>query len=160
MKPVWILRFFFNLPLFVFTKIFLVKEIKGKENLGLKNFILTSNHQSYLDVLVNGFICFPRQFHFIGQVDSWQGLIGILVKIFYFIEGVIPLDRKNEESRKQTLEKAVKVLKGGGILIIYPEGRRSRNGQLQKGRLGAAKVFLKTEVPILPIGIKKNLKSI
>ncbi len=140
-----------TVPLF---NLLFVKEIKGKENLPKRNFILISNHQSYLDLQIDGSLCVPKRFHFIGQVDSWKGIAGFFVKLYYKIAGVIPLDRKNEGSRKAVIQKAVEVLKKGEILIMYPEGTRSKNGGLQEGKLGTAKIFLETGVPILPVGIK------
>lgn len=130
-----------------------IKEIKGLENIPKRNFILVSNHQSYLDFYIAGVIFVPKRFHFIGQVDSWKGIAGFFVKLYYKMAGVIPLDRKNEESRKRTIEKAVQFLRKGEILVMYPEGTRSKDGKLQEGKLGVAKIFLKTGVPILPVGI-------
>ena len=140
-----------TVPLFNFL---FVKEIKGRENLPKRNFILVSNHQSYLDLQIDGSLCVPKRFHFIGQVDSWKGIAGFFVKLYYKIAGVIPLDRKSEGSRKAVIQKAVEILKKGEILIMYPEGTRSKNGELQEGKLGTAKIFLETGVPILPVGIK------
>lgn len=133
---------------------FLIKEVRGLENIPKGSFILVSNHTSYLDILVDGSLCTPRRFHFIGQIDGWKGIMKWLIKILYFVCGVIPLDRKSNESRKKALKEAIKVLKKGHILVLYPEGRRSTNGKLQKGKLGTAKIFLKTGVPILPVGLK------
>jgi len=132
----------------------LIKEVRGWENIPKGPFILVSNHQSYLDIIINGYLCVPRNFHFIGQIDGWRGIMKWLIRIFYFICGVIPLDRQSDESRKKTVKEAIKVLKKGNILVLYPEGRRSTNGQVQEGKLGTAKIFLKTGVPILPTGIK------
>ncbi len=144
-----------------FCKIFLtpivkklfIKEIRGQENIPERNFILVSNHQSYLDIIVDSYLCVPRRFHFIGQVDGFKGIMKGLIRFLYFISGVIPLDRQKKESRKKVVIEAVKVLKKGDILIIYPEGRRSLNKEIQKGKLGVAGIFLKTGVPILPTGI-------
>jgi len=136
------------------VKFLFVKEIKGLENIPKRNFILASNHQSYLDLYINAEFCAPKRFHFIGQIDSWKGIPGFFIKTYYKTAGVIPLDRKNEESRKMVIEKAIEVLKKGEILIMYPEGKRSADGKLQEGKLGVAKIFLKTGVPILPVGIK------
>ena len=145
-----------------FSKIFLapivkklfIKEIKGKENIPKRNFILVSNHQSYLDIIIDAYLCVPRRFHFIGQVDGFKGIMKGLIRFLYFISGVIPLDRRNKESRKKVIREATEVLKKGDILIIYPEGRRSLNKEIQKGKLGVAGIFLKTGVPILPTGVK------
>jgi 1-acyl-sn-glycerol-3-phosphate acyltransferase len=136
------------------VKILFIKEIKGLENIPQRNFILVSNHQSYIDVLIDGCICTPRRFHFIGQTDGWKGLSNYLIKGFYFLAGVIPIDRKKEESRKKAFQEAIRILEKRDILIIYPEGTRSTTGKIQEGKLGMAKIFLKTGVPILPVGIK------
>jgi len=131
-----------------------IKEIQGIENIPKRNFILASNHQSYLDILIDGYLCVPRKFHFIGHIEGFKTFIKWLITAVYFLSGVIPLDRKNDQSKKTVVEKAIEILKKGDILIIYPEGRRSINGEIQKGKLGIAKIFLETGVPILPVGIK------
>lgn len=143
-----------KLSIIPLIKFLFIKEIKGLENIPKRNFILASNHQSYLDLYIVGGLCVPKRFHFIGQVDSWKGVAGFFVKLYYKISGTISLDRKNEESRKVVIQKAIEFLKKGEILIMYPEGARSKNGELQEGKLGVAKIFLKTGVPILPVGIK------
>ena len=145
-----------------FCKIFLapvvkklfIKEIKGRENIPERNFILVSNHQSYLDIVVDGYLCVPRKFHFIGKIDGFRGIMKWLICFLYFIAGVIPLDRRNKESRKKVIAQAIKILRKGDILIIYPEGKRSLNKEIQEGKLGVVGIFLKTGVPILPAGIK------
>jgi len=133
---------------------FLIKEVRGLENIPRGNFILVSNHLSYLDIIVDGYLCVPRRFHFIGQIDGWKGIMKWLIRAFYFICGVVPLDRQSDESREKVLKEAIKVLKKGNVLVLYPEGRRSANGQIQEGKLGTAKIFLKTGIPILPAGLK------
>ena len=145
-----------------FSKIFLkpivdrllIKEVKGLENLPKTNFILVSNHQSYLDIIIDSYLCVPRRFHFIGQIEGFKIPLKWLIAALYFLSGVIPLNRKGEESRAGVVKSAIEVLKRGDILIIYPEGARSRNGQIQEGKTGAARIFLKTGVPILPAAIK------
>ena len=145
-----------------FCKIFLgplvkklfIKKIKGLENIPKRNFILVSNHQSYLDIIINSYLCVPRRFHFIGQIEGFKIPLKWLIASLYFFSGVIPLNRKNEHSREKVVKEATSVLKKGDILIIYPEGRRSTSGEIQEGKLGTARIFLKTGVPILPVGIK------
>jgi len=145
-----------------FCKIFLaplvkklfLKDIKGLENIPKRNFILVSNHQSYLDVIINGYLCVPRRFHFIGQIEGFKIPLKWLIASLYFLSGVIPLNRRDERSREKVVKEAISVLKRGDILIIYPEGRRSTNGEIQEGKPGVAKIFLRTGIPILPAGIK------
>jgi len=132
----------------------LIKEVRGLENLPKGNFILVSNHQSYLDIIIDSYLCVPRRFHFIGQIEGFKIPVRWIISTIYFLTGVIPLNRKDEKSREKVTKEAVQILKKGDILIIYPEGRRSGNGEIQEGKFGAARIFLKTKVPILPAGIK------
>ena len=140
----------------IFLKFFL-KEIKGLENVPKGNFILACNHQSHLDELCAGAVAvFSKHynFHFIGQTDRYRGMVKLLMYLLYFLTGTLPVNRKNEISKKRVLEKAIKVLKKGRVLIMYPEGTRSRNGRLLPAKCGIAKIFLATGVPILPVAIK------
>lgn len=150
---------------------YLIKEVKGWENIPKTNYILASNHQSHLDWIACGYLCVPRRFTYIGQIDRYTGFWGRARDLLYFVAGVIPINRKDEASKKAALEEAVRALKKGDILVIYPEGTRSRTGEIQQGRWGVAKIFLKTGVPILPVaftgtyelmppGGKLNLKRI
>jgi len=151
-----------NLFVSWFCKIFIkpivgllfIKEVKGLENIPKGNFILASNHQSHLDWIVCGWLCVPRRFTYIGQVDRYSGLLAFGRNLLYFVAGVISVNRKDKNSKKKAVEKAIEALKRGKILVIYPEGTRSRTGEIQKGKFGMAKIFLKTETPILPVAIK------
>ncbi|MFA5746451.1 MAG: lysophospholipid acyltransferase family protein [Candidatus Paceibacterota bacterium] len=133
---------------------FLVKKIEGLENLPKGNFILAVNHQSNLDHVAAGYVCLPRSFRFIGQYDGHSGWKQWLVKAVYAFTGVIPLDRTNSESKKDVLEKAVGYAKKGDIIILYPEGTRTRTGQIGEPKPGVAKIFLGSGVPIVPIAVK------
>ena len=150
-----------NRPLSWFSKIFLapilqllfIKEIKGKENIPKRNFILASNHTSHLDQVANGIVCVPRKFSFIGQVDAYTGLDGLVRDVLYFFGGVIRLNRKSTESKERVMEKSIKYLKEGNSLIIYPEGTRTRTGEMKEGKWGIVKLLFATGVPILPVAL-------
>lgn len=151
-----------NRVLSYFCKIFLqpivkrlfIKEVKGWENVPKRNFILAANHQSHLDQIIAGYMCVPKRFTYLGQTDSYTGLTKLFLYILYFIAGVIHVNRRKAKSRKKATKEAVEALKGGTSLIIYPEGTRTRTGKIQRGKFGVAKIFLKTGVPILPVGIE------
>lgn len=149
-----ILSWFCKIFLKPIVKILLIKEVRKWENIPKGPFILAPNHSSHLDQLIAGYICVPRKFHYIGQIDRYEGIDRILLKLLYSIAGVIRVHRENSESKKEAIEKSIEVLKKGASLIIYPEGTRTRTGKIGEGRPGIAKIFLKTGVPILPIGIK------
>ena len=132
----------------------LVKDVEGKENIPKGNFILASNHLSHLDWFIDGYFCTPRRFTFIGQVDKMTGTMKFWRDLVYAYAEVIPLDRNEPESRKQAIAIALERLKQGLILIIYPEGTRSRDGQLHEFKSGVARLHLESGVPVLPVAIK------
>jgi len=132
----------------------LIKEVRGLENVPKRNFILVSNHTSYLDIIFDAYLSVPRRFRFIGQIEGFKIPLKWVIAALYFISGVISLNRKEENSREGAVKKAIEILKRGDILIIYPEGRRSLTGEIEEGKPGTAKIFLKTGVPILPAAIK------
>lgn len=132
----------------------LIKKISGKENLPKSSFILAANHQSNLDHAIIASFLFPKNFKFIGQTDGHKGIKKIMVDFFYSLCGVIPLDRTNAESKKSAMKKAEQALKKGYVVCIYPEGTRTRTGKLGQGKTGAAKIFLQTKAPIVPVAIK------
>jgi 1-acyl-sn-glycerol-3-phosphate acyltransferase len=133
---------------------FLIKKISGQENIPKGNFILAANHQSHLDHIATGYVCVPKKYHYIGQTDRYRGFDRFLLNILYSFAGVIRVHRENSESKKETIEKSIEVIKKGASLVIYPEGTRTRNGKMGEGKPGIAKIFIKTGVPILPVGIK------
>lgn len=153
-----ILRWFCYIFLKPIVKLIWIKEIKGLENIPQKNFILASNHQSHWDQVINGYLCVPRQFTYLGQVDKYSGVAGFLRNLVYKIGNVIPINRFDEGSKKEALKECVKRLKKGQILIIYPEGTRSRDGRIGEGKSGIAKIYLNADKPILPVAIKGNFE--
>jgi len=149
-----LLAWFCKIFLAPLVKILFIKEIKGQEFIPRRNFILVSNHTSYLDIIFDAYLSVPRKFHFIGQIEGFKIPLRWLIAALYFLSGVISLNRKEENSREEVVKKAIEVLKKRDVLIIYPEGRRSVTGEIEEGKFGTAKIFLKTGVPILPVGIR------
>lgn len=140
------------------VKLIWIKEVKGIENIPKRNFILASNHQSHWDQVINGFLCVPRKFTYLGQIDKYTGFEGFLRTLLYKVADVIPVHRFNEESKKKAIKECIQRLKKGEILIMYPEGTRSKNGKIGEGKPGIAKIYLETKVPILPVAIKGNFE--
>jgi 1-acyl-sn-glycerol-3-phosphate acyltransferase len=140
------------------VKLIWIKKVEGLENIPRQNFILASNHQSHWDQVINGYLCVPRKFTYLGQIDKYRGFEGFLRNFLYKIAGVIPIHRYDEESKKKALKESIEKLKKGEILIMYPEGTRTKDGKLQEFKLGVAKIHLKSEAPILPVAIKGNFE--
>ena len=135
-----------------------IKEVIGIENIPKSNFILAANHQSHWDQVITAYLCVPRKFTYLGQIDKYSGLEGFLRNLLYFLAGVIPIHRQDEESKKRAIKKCAERLKKGEILIMYPEGTRSKDGKIHEGKPGIAKIYLETGVPILPVAIKGNFE--
>lgn len=138
------------------VKLIWIKEVRGIENIPKSNFILTSNHQSHWDQVTNAYLCVPRKFTYLGQIDKYTGFEKFLRNLFYKIAGVIPIHRFQQESIKKAIEECIFRLKKGEILIVYPEGTRTRTGEIQEPKKGWVKIYLKTGIPILPVAIKGN----
>jgi 1-acyl-sn-glycerol-3-phosphate acyltransferase len=133
---------------------FLIKDIKGLENIPQKgNFILVSNHLSHADSFMSGYIITPRKFTFLSQVDQYTGFKKILRDSVYLWGGVIPVNRKSDESKKQAIETAVKMLKNGYCLVVYPEGGRAYDGVMREFKFGVGKLHLDGGVPVLPVAL-------
>jgi 1-acyl-sn-glycerol-3-phosphate acyltransferase len=111
--------------------------------------ILCPNHISFLD---SAFLMLsvPRTISFVGKaeyMDSWK------TKFLFPAMGMIPIDRGGGDKSAAALDLAAKVLRRGELFGIFPEGTRSRDGVLHKGRTGAARLALEIGCPIFPVGI-------
>jgi 1-acyl-sn-glycerol-3-phosphate acyltransferase len=133
----------------------LIKEIRGLENFPRdRNFIFAQNHLSHLDWLIDGYLCTPRRFTFIGQVDKMTGMKAFWRDTLYAYAEVVRVNRKDKESKKRAITEAIKMLKKGYNLIIYPEGTRSLDGKLHEFKPGVAKFHLESGVAVLPVAIR------
>lgn len=111
--------------------------------------ILCPNHISFLDSAVL-MLSVPRNISFVGKaeyMDDWK------TKFLFPAMGMIPIDRSGGSKSQGALDAAEEVLKRGELFGIYPEGTRSRDGDLYKGRTGAARLAMSIGCPIFPVGI-------
>jgi 1-acyl-sn-glycerol-3-phosphate acyltransferase len=111
--------------------------------------ILCPNHISFLDSAFL-MLTLPRNISFVGKaeyMDSWK------TRYLFPALGMIPLDRSGGERSASALDAATAVLRRGELFGIFPEGTRSRDGALHKGRTGAARLALDVGCPIFPVGI-------
>lgn len=111
--------------------------------------ILCPNHLSFVD---SAFLMLsvPRNISFVGKaeyMDSWK------TKFLFPVLGMIPIDRSGGAKSAHALDAAAAVLRRGELFGIFPEGTRSRDGRLHRGRTGAARLALEAGVPIFPVGI-------
>lgn len=111
--------------------------------------ILCPNHISFMD---SAFLMLyvPRRISFVGKaeyMDSWK------TKYFFPFIGMIPIDRAGGERSRAALDAAAAVLRRGELFGIYPEGTRSRDGALYRGRTGAARLASEVGCKLFPVGI-------
>lgn len=153
-----ILSWFCYIFLKPIVKFIWIKEVRGVENIPKSNFILASNHQSHWDQVTNAYLCVPRKFTYLGQIDKYTGFEGFLRNLLYKIAGVVPIHRHKEESKKQALKECAERLRQGEILIMYPEGTRSLDGKIKEGKPGVVILHFQTGLPILPVANKGNFE--
>jgi len=116
--------------------------------------ILASNHQSFIDSVVIPAVT-PRPVNFLAKSDYFEGrgVKGRLVKEWFTMFGAMPVDRDDSRAALASLDTALAVLSEGGAFGIYPEGTRSRDGRLYRGRTGVAQLALTSGAPIIPVGL-------
>ncbi len=116
--------------------------------------IVASNHLSYADWLFLP-LALDRRITFVAKADYFTGagLKGWAQKRFFAGTGQVPIDRSGGRASEGALRAGLRVLERGELFGIYPEGTRSHDGRLYKGRTGVARMALLAEVPVIPSAI-------
>ena len=116
--------------------------------------ILASNHLSFADSIVIPVVV-PRKVAFLAKSDYFtgSGVKGALSKAWFEGMGMLPVDRDDKKAALASLDTALQVLGRGEAFGIYPEGTRSRDGRLYRGRTGVAHLALTAGVPVVPVGL-------
>jgi 1-acyl-sn-glycerol-3-phosphate acyltransferase len=116
--------------------------------------ILAGNHLAVIDSFFLP-ILVPRRISFLGKADYVQGhgMKGRLVAGFMRGVGLIPVDRRGGSAALEALRTGLKVLDGGGLFGIYPEGTRSPDGRLYRGKTGVARLALESGAPVIPVAM-------
>jgi 1-acyl-sn-glycerol-3-phosphate acyltransferase len=116
--------------------------------------ILASNHLSFIDSFAIP-IAAPRPVSFLAKSEYFTGtgVSGAIRRGFFEGSNAIPVDRHSSRAAQESLDAALEVLRAGRAFGIYPEGTRSRDGRLYKGRTGVAWLALTAGVPVVPVGL-------
>jgi len=116
--------------------------------------ILASNHLSFLDPVFLP-VVEHRPISFLAKSEYFtgKGLKGWLSRRFFLAIRQLPIDRSGGQASESSLGAGLAHLASGGLLGIYPEGTRSLDGRLYKGRTGAARMVLEARVPVVPIAM-------
>lgn len=129
--------------------------VHGKENLPAAGpVILASNHLSFIDSVVIR-LAAPRRVMFLTKAEYFagRGLRGRVVRWFFTAVGSVPVPRGQHRAATAALETALDVLASGAAFGIYPEGTRSLDGRLYRGRTGVAWLALTSGAPVVPVAL-------
>ena len=111
--------------------------------------IICPNHVSVLDSFFVPLVL-PRRITYVGKaeyLDDWK------TRYIFPAMGMVPIDRSGGDAAQAALDTATGILEQGELFGIYPEGTRSRSGNLHRGHTGAARLALRTGAPIVPVGL-------
>ncbi len=116
--------------------------------------ILASNHLSFSDSFFLPLVV-PRPITFLAKSDYFtgRGIKGLFSKMFFTGVGQVPIDRTGGRASEAAILTGVRILREGKLLGIYPEGTRSPNGTLYRGKTGLARMALEAGVPIIPVAM-------
>lgn len=126
----------------------------GRENIPLKGrFIFAPNHVSHLDPpLVSS--CSPRRPHVMAKKELFKK--AFLAKYFQGL-GAFPVDRGKAD--RKAIRHAIKMLESEAPLLIFPEGTRSKDGELGEAEIGLGMIAHATKAPIIPVYLRGTDKS-
>lgn len=116
--------------------------------------ILASNHLSFVDSIFLP-LKVRRQVTFLAKSDYFtgKGFKGALIRWFFKATGQLPIDRSGGKASEDSLNTGLGVLERELLLGIYPEGTRSPDGTLYRGRTGIARMVLEAKVPVIPVAM-------
>lgn len=116
--------------------------------------ILASNHLAVVDSFFLSLVV-QRRVTFLakGEYFTSPGVRGWLKRQFFSAAGQVPIDRSSASAAQSALDTGVRLLAEGRLLGIYPEGTRSPDGRLYKGKTGVARLALEAGVPVIPVAM-------
>jgi 1-acyl-sn-glycerol-3-phosphate acyltransferase len=114
--------------------------------------ILACNHVSYLDWLFLPLVVRTRRISFLAKLEYFTrpGLKGAGQRYFFTATGQVPGDRSGADASSAALRTAKRLREEGRLVGMFPEGTRSRDGRLYRGRTGVARLAAETGVPVIP----------
>ena len=139
-------------------------QVTGREHVPDRGaVILASNHLSVIDSVFLP-LAITRHVSFLAKIEyfSGKGLKGWLTRQFFIATGMLPIDRSGGKASEASLQKGIEVLNRGEVLGIYPEGTRSPDARMYRGRTGIARMILEatqnvTVVPVVMVDTEKIL---
>jgi len=125
--------------------------VEGLDNVPRKGgLLIASNHLSFVDSVVLPIVA-PRKVVFLAKEEYFEKPLS---RAWFRGIGMVPVNRDDTKAAMASLEIALEVLGRGEAFGIYPEGTRSRDGRLYRGRTGVAELALTAGVPVVPVGLQ------
>jgi 1-acyl-sn-glycerol-3-phosphate acyltransferase len=114
--------------------------------------LLACNHTSYLDWLLLPLVVRTRRISFLAKLEYFtrRGPVGRAQAYFFTATGQVPVDRAGAGAAEGALRTATRLLGEGRLVGVFPEGTRSRDGRLQRGRTGVARMAAASGAPVVP----------
>lgn len=146
----WLMKYVLLGPL---LRLLWPMKVIGRDNIpDTGGAIIASNHLAVADsffmpLYVRRMVTFPAKQEYFTE----KGLKGRLKKWFFTGVGQFPIDRSGGSAAHAAVETAIRLLREGNVLGIYPEGTRSPDGRLYKGKTGVARIALEADVPVIPV---------
>jgi 1-acyl-sn-glycerol-3-phosphate acyltransferase len=128
-------------------------KVEGREHVPAEGpAILASNHLSFSDSIFMPLMV-KRRVTFVAKQEYFtgRGLKGWLTKMFFVGTGTIPVDRSGGRAAHAAIDTGLRVLREGHLFGIYPEGTRSPDGRLYRGKTGVARLALESGAPVIPV---------
>ena len=116
--------------------------------------IIASNHLSFSDSIIMPLMV-KRKVTFVAKAEYFtgRGLKGFLVRMFFVGTGTIPVDRSGGRAAQAAIATGLRILREGRLFGIYPEGTRSPDGRLYRGKTGVARLALESGAPVIPVAM-------
>ena len=116
--------------------------------------ILASNHLSFSDSIFMPLMV-RRKVTFVAKAEYFTGggIKGRLIKAFFVGTGTIPVDRSGGRAAQVAMDTGLAILRSGELFGIYPEGTRSPDGRLYRGKTGVARLALDSGAPVIPVAM-------
>ncbi len=130
--------------------------VTGRENVPRAGAVIfAANHLSFIDSIIIPLVS-PRKVAMLAKAEYWQGkgIKGWWTRTLFSSLGAQPVERGTHRAAQAALDTAMSVLDKGEAFAIYPEGTRSRDGKLARGKTGVAWLALTADCPIVPVGVR------
>jgi 1-acyl-sn-glycerol-3-phosphate acyltransferase len=129
--------------------------ITGRENVPLdRPVILASNHLSFIDSIVIP-LAAPRRVAYLAKAEYFtgRGFGGWVTRTLFTALGAYPIERQTQRAAQAALDTALEILQSGIAFGLYPEGTRSKDGRLARGKTGVAWLALTADCPVVPVAV-------